>query len=67
MEGMVWTNDDPLFINNLQYPSQSGMIQSNGGIAGTFDEVRISNIARSADEIAAIYRTAKARKGTANP
>ena len=57
-DGMVWTNANPLFINNQQYPSPSGMIQGNGGVAGTFDEIRISNIARSASEIAAIYHAA---------
>jgi hypothetical protein len=58
MDGMVWTNGNPLFINNQEYPTASGMIQSNGGIAGVFDEIRISNTARSADEIADIYRKA---------
>jgi lysophospholipase L1-like esterase len=54
-DGIVLTNDNPLFINNLEYPSGSIMLQSGGGIAGSFDEIRISKVARSANEIAAAY------------
>jgi lysophospholipase L1-like esterase len=55
LDGLVLSNANPLFFNNHQYPSGSTMIQSNGGIAGVFDEIRISNVARSASEIAATY------------
>ncbi len=55
LTGLVLTNNNRLFINNLEYPSGAQMIQSNGGIAGRFDEIRISRVARSAAEIAATW------------
>jgi concanavalin A-like lectin/glucanase superfamily protein/beta-propeller repeat-containing protein len=54
--GIVVTTTDPLFINNHTFFSQTA--SSNGMIGGIFDEVRISNTARSASEIAAIYHAA---------
>jgi hypothetical protein len=46
---VVVTTTDPLFINNQTWSSRRE--QSNGRMAGTIDEVRISNIARSPTEI----------------
>jgi hypothetical protein len=54
-DGIVLTNANPVLINNQQYPSGSVMLQDGGGISGAFDEIRISNIARSASEISATY------------
>jgi hypothetical protein len=51
--GIVVNTTDPLFINNHTFFNRTE--QSSGRIGGIFDEVRISNIARSANEIAAIY------------
>jgi Concanavalin A-like lectin/glucanases superfamily len=52
--GVIVTNHDPLFIHNHTF--QGG--QSNGVMGGIIDEVRISNIARSADTIANTYKHA---------
>jgi hypothetical protein len=55
VDGVTISNGQPVFINNLQYPVSGGFIQSNGGIPGNFDEIRISKRARSAGEIASAY------------
>jgi len=48
--GLVVVTTDPLFLNNDTY---QGGTASNGLITGIIEEVRISNVARSANEILA--------------
>lgn len=54
--GIVVNTTAPLYLDNHTFFGQTA--SSNGRIGGTFDEVRISNVARSASEIAAIYAAA---------
>jgi Concanavalin A-like lectin/glucanases superfamily len=54
--GIVVNTSDLLYFNNHTFFSQTA--SSNGRIGGVFDEIRISNIARSASEVAAIYAAA---------
>ncbi|HVT58729.1 MAG TPA: LamG-like jellyroll fold domain-containing protein [Thermoanaerobaculia bacterium] len=54
--GMVVNTTDPLYFDNHTFFSHTA--SSNGRIGGVFDEIRISDIARSASEIAAVYAAA---------
>ena len=54
--GLVVDTTAPLYLDNHTFFGQTA--SSNGRIGGVFDEIRISNIARSASEIAAIYAAA---------
>jgi Concanavalin A-like lectin/glucanases superfamily len=56
LPGLVVNTIDPLYFDNHTFFGQTA--SSNGRIGGVFDEIRISNIARSASEIAAIYAAA---------
>jgi Concanavalin A-like lectin/glucanases superfamily len=55
--GLLTNNEEPLFINNHTF--FEGRSESAGRMAGLIDEVRISNVARSAKEIEHVYRSAK--------
>lgn len=53
--GVVVTTTDPLYINNHTFFNHGA--SSNGRMGGIIDEVRISNVARSASEIQNTYAT----------
>ena len=55
--GLTTDNDEPLFINNHTF--FEGTAQSSGRMGGLIDEVRISNIARTGEEIEAVYRNSR--------